>query len=1083
MDINKKRFRYEYNLEKLRVVTPKKRDFKMLITPRFVDHYVKNVYEDLTSSLILNFAREDMLFIDIGAHYGYYALLIGTKYPGCKIIAFEPVPENFKILKRNIALNHLKNAELHKIALSDVDGLRKFKIVEASDNCGFYDFPHPSVQTLKEIKVKTARLDHFLRKLPKAPIIIKIDTEGHEPHVLRGMKKLLRNSKDVKLIIEVNPKSLKRGGYTPEELFKKISQLGFDTHVIDNNKRMVHKLPQHSFKNWHDYLPDNNEIPYVTNALCVKNKKSLSVCFFSHSAELYGAERILLELVKELIEDYGVICTVVLPRSGPLKEKLEKAGAATCIIDYSWWYDQKILPDEQITELCINSASNLLYNLRQTLSIINPDIIITNTMSVPWGAIAASFLRKPHIWFVQEFGEADHGLKTFLPFNTTLEIIKNLSAIILTPSKAVKRMLFPNLTRKKALTVYHYINIPPTIIYQDKNKYFARKNSTKLIISATIQEGKGQKDAILAIKELVRKDKDVELIIMGYGNNQYADYLKGMVSREKLRERIKFIGFKENPYPIMKQADIGLVCSKKESFGCVTTEWMLLKKPVIGTNSGGTPEQVKEGFNGLLYEPGDYSQLADKIEYLMNQPDKARQFGENGYKFAKKTFTKDKFGGRIYKLLLGLKHKTAPKTSLSGLHLEGPSFLDAFLAAANNKDPKITDLITELGNSLKIRNSQIREKDSQIQEKDSQIQEKDSQIHNLEFQLQETQQSILMQLASRYHKIMEKLLPSDTRRRHYYELGLTSIRIILNEGWRSFFRKARYWLIYRPAVLKQPRDPIELTITAAEPKVSPKPIKGVPNPEKITSLDEIEELVFKPATNPLVSVIILTHNQWRYTYICLKSILENTAGNNYEIILADNCSTDLTSAMLKKVKGIKVIKNKENLGFVKGCNRAAAFANGKYILFLNNDTYVTKGWLTTMLEIIKKDDKIGLVGPNLIAPNGKLQENGWIIRPNGVAEPIGIGQNPDDYEYNYLKEVDCVTGACLLIKKEVFFQAGLFDEIYAPGCYEEFDLAFTVRKKGYKVVLQPKAKIVHFGKITWGISEADRLASKNRGKS
>jgi len=258
--------------------------------------------------------------------------------------------------------------------------------------------------------------------------------------------------------------------------------------------------------------------------------------------------------------------------------------------------------------------------------------------------------------------------------------------------------------------------------------------------------------------------------------------------------------------------------------------------------------------------------------------------------------------------------------------------------------------------------------------------------------------------------------------------------------------------------------------------------KIIPDPNVIKSLDQAEEHIFKISTSPLVSIIVPAYNQWQYTYICLKSILKNTAGIDYEIIVANDCSTDLTPAMLKKMKGIMVINNKNNLGFIKNCNNAATFAKGKYILFLNNDTCVLKDWLKTMVELAEKDSKIGIIGPNLISANGKLQESGWIMGLDGWGQPIGRDKNPANYEYNYLKEVDCVTGACLLIRRDIFLKVGSFDEIYAPAYYDEFDLAFAIRKKGYKVVVQPKAKVVHFGQITYGVKECNRLSSINRSK-
>ena len=93
---------------------------------------------------------------------------------------------------------------------------------------------------------------------------------------------------------------------------------------------------------------------------------------------------------------------------------------------------------------------------------------------------------------------------------------------------------------------------------------------------------------------------------------------------------------------MFNHADIILVCSRNEAFGRIILEAMLLRKPVIATNSGGTPELIKDGFNGLLYEVGNYHQLAEKIEYLIEHNHKMEELGEHGYAFAKKEFTKEK---------------------------------------------------------------------------------------------------------------------------------------------------------------------------------------------------------------------------------------------------------------------------------------------------------------------------------------------------------------------------------------------------------------------------------------------------------
>jgi glycosyltransferase involved in cell wall biosynthesis len=110
-----------------------------------------------------------------------------------------------------------------------------------------------------------------------------------------------------------------------------------------------------------------------------------------------------------------------------------------------------------------------------------------------------------------------------------------------------------------------------------------------LIIVGTVTESKGQVDAIYAVKRLIEKKYDVELVIKDPSYPGYMGNLNKTVAEESLESSIKFFGFDPNPYPAFNQADIVLVCLRNEAFGLVIVEGMLLKKPVIGTNIGGIP--------------------------------------------------------------------------------------------------------------------------------------------------------------------------------------------------------------------------------------------------------------------------------------------------------------------------------------------------------------------------------------------------------------------------------------------------------------------------------------------------------------
>ena len=229
----------------------------------------------------------------------------------------------------------------------------------------------------------------------------------------------------------------------------------------------------------------------------------------------------------------------------------------------------------------------------------------------------------------------------------------------------------------------------------------------------------------------------------------------------------------------------------------------------------------------------------------------------------------------------------------------------------------------------------------------------------------------------------------------------------------------------------------------------------------------------KKYDKPLVSIIIPVYNRFKYTFKCIISILNNIDSISYEIIIADDMSTDLTKYIKYFFKNIIVSKNKGYHGFIMNCNKASLLANGKYIHFLNNDIIVQEGWLTNLVELIESSEKIGMVGSKLINQNNILQEAGGIIWRDGNGYNYGRGNNPKLPEYNYVKEVDYISSCSILIKKSLWKEIGGFDERYIPAYYEDIDLAFEVRKHGYKVMYQPKSEVIHFE----GISNRKSLKS------
>jgi GT2 family glycosyltransferase len=220
-------------------------------------------------------------------------------------------------------------------------------------------------------------------------------------------------------------------------------------------------------------------------------------------------------------------------------------------------------------------------------------------------------------------------------------------------------------------------------------------------------------------------------------------------------------------------------------------------------------------------------------------------------------------------------------------------------------------------------------------------------------------------------------------------------------------------------------------------------------------------IVFPQVSKPDVSVIVPVFNKLDTTLACLAALRDNSAGVEYEVIVADDASTDETKHIDRYCENIRIVRSNKNLGFVQNCNSAVAESVGRFVFLLNNDAFVKKACLSLLLETAQRDNSIGVVGPKIIYPDGRLQEAGGIVWRDGSAWNYGRGDDPSRPEYNYVKEVDYISGAAILCKRDLWESIGGFDVRFAPAYYEDTDLAFRVRQQGQRVIYQPKAVVIH----------------------
>ncbi|MCS7187152.1 MAG: glycosyltransferase family 2 protein [Armatimonadota bacterium] len=231
---------------------------------------------------------------------------------------------------------------------------------------------------------------------------------------------------------------------------------------------------------------------------------------------------------------------------------------------------------------------------------------------------------------------------------------------------------------------------------------------------------------------------------------------------------------------------------------------------------------------------------------------------------------------------------------------------------------------------------------------------------------------------------------------------------------------------------------------------------------------------------PLLSIVIVSWNVREDLRECLQSLLgtgDRGLGSgklDFEVIVVDNASSDGTAEMVKReFPQVKLIVNEENLGFTKANNIGIRQSRGKYILLLNPDTIVKPNALRALVECAEAHPDAGIIGAKLLNPDGSIQRSARSFPDIGAGlfRNTFLGRlfpnNPfvrryllTDFSYDEVREVDWVSGAAMLVRREVFERIGLLDESFWAYC-EDVDLCWRAWQAGFKVLFCPSAVIVH----------------------
>ena len=249
---------------------------------------------------------------------------------------------------------------------------------------------------------------------------------------------------------------------------------------------------------------------------------------------------------------------------------------------------------------------------------------------------------------------------------------------------------------------------------------------------------------------------------------------------------------------------------------------------------------------------------------------------------------------------------------------------------------------------------------------------------------------------------------------------------------------------------------------------------------RVSEIEAATKTVF-----PLISIVVLCYNQLDYTKQCVESILSNTAYPRYELVLVDNNSTDGTAEYLREIEreygNVRIVLNRTNRGFAGGNNDGIKVSKGDYLVLLNNDTIVTRGWLTNLVKRFR-ESKVGLVGPVTNSIGNEAMVDLGYKKEIGKMPLAAYAYTSEHMGENYPNS-GVLAMFCLMFSRALLEKIGPLDENYGVGMFEDDDYCTAARKARYDIVLAEDVFVHHYGSVSFNKLEDETyrlLFEKNK---
>ena len=355
----------------------------------------------------------------------------------------------------------------------------------------------------------------------------------------------------------------------------------------------------------------------------------------------------MVTLISLLREKYGVKPLVLLPSEGVVCHNLKENNISYLVHNYYWWVND----NKGVFQYWLNKRKQLknIFKYRRISKLLqgrNIDLVYSNSVTINIGMLFAKQLHVPHVWHFRE---------SLSQFNLSLSL--SLSLSLWNKPQNRKYILISDfmmdyyrkyLPQDRMMRIYNGVDLPKGVSRRNPNVVLKR---LKVAIVGVACDQKNQMELLQAQALLKAKGVEIETYVIGTNKKEYLAQLEQYIAEHDLKELVHLVGHTDDVFGVLQEMNLGVVCAKDEAFGRTTIEFMLMKMPVVVSDSGANAELVRDYVDGMVYPLGNVSALADAIRNYVENPKLLEEHGKTAYEHARENFSAEQNAEIIYKTI------------------------------------------------------------------------------------------------------------------------------------------------------------------------------------------------------------------------------------------------------------------------------------------------------------------------------------------------------------------------------------------------------------------------------------------------